>query len=131
MSAGATPIKNAPVGYLHVPPSDKETVPTTAEHPLSVDSQPTGSGLLQKITDRIMPQPFKKIVDCEFEIHNVDEDCELREYVSTIFTYKRGCAYYEIRPEGETVFEDQELIFVKVNKPATMKYHYNMYYIEV
>ena len=63
--------------------------------------------------DRI--KELKLQVKDGFQLFNVDNDCQLREFLeSKKLKFWRGCAYYEFTHEMEHVSEVKQLMFMKV-----------------
>ena len=44
------------------------------------------------------------------KLHDVDGDCELREFVDDISEFKRGHTYYELTNEIENIHQGKEVL---------------------
>ena len=59
-----------------------------------------------------------------FKIYVVKQDCELKEYIEKDchLDFRRGRVFYEFQHEFESIFEDNDLIFMKEVNYVTIKF---------
>ena len=73
-----------------------------------------------KLSDLEQPDSIRQelqltlVQEGRFESYNVNNDCQLRDFLPNNLKFRRGCAYYEFEHEVEHISEDKQLIFMKV-----------------
>ena len=92
--------KNQAVGKLQAEEHNKLKETTEARY--------TVTGILDTVKWKY---DLQEATNRTFKEIDVTEDCELRDCIGQEF--KRGCVYYEFYHEEESIFDYQELIFMK------------------